>query len=776
MTKTFTLAAYVFAIALLLGSCTAKRLVPEGKHLYTGYEINLEADEKMPDAKAAKSELKSVVSPDPNLSILGMRPTVWLHLKMGEVEKKKGFRHWLKNKVGEKPVYVEDDVQPNRVAELMVNRLYNRGYFEAQASFEVKENAKTASISYRANVIRPYLINNLNWIKEEDSTLTRDLASLQKGTLFKKGDQYLVSTFSEERARLAEAMKQKGYYYFNANFIQFEVDSSLRSKKVDVYVVISDEMPEEAKRKYRINKVVVNPYFLLGNDSVVLARDTLGPTYPFTFKNYNWDVRPAVFRRSIAIRSDSIYTPDNYERTINRLQGLNVYKYVNVQYMPSHDTLGMYYLNSNINLAPNRKKTFGAEVIFATKSNNFTGPGIRLNWKNRNLMHGAELLEIRLNAGYETIISGQQSGLTSFDLGVNVILNVPRFLLPWEVKLRNTNFVPYTRFKVGYSILNRVFFYQLNSSVFEYGYAWKASKRSEHLFNPVAIEYIELVKVFPEFEDLLNSNNFLKRSFEQQFILGTNYTYTYTDQEDNPNSSHMFLRTMVETSGNTAYGASLLFSQREPDQSDPYRIIGIPFSQYAKAEVDTRYYLKLSKEVMLANRVIVGVGMPYLNSTTLPFIRQFFVGGNNSIRAFQIRSVGPGTYSPEEEDGQRNFFFDQTGDVKLEFNTEFRFPIVSVLKGALFVDAGNVWLLRANEDRPGGEFIASEFMNQLAVGTGFGLRVDVSFLVFRLDLGIPARKPWLPDGEQWVLDDLDFGSSDWRRRNLILNIAIGYPF
>lgn len=209
------------------------------------------------------------------------------------------------------------------------------------------------------------------------------------------------------------------------------------------------------------------------------------------------------------------------------------------------------------------------------------------------------------------------------------------------------------------------------------------------------------------------------------------------------------------------------------NSDNPKQILGVPFSQFVKLENEFRHYLKLGSDSQLASRIIVGVGIPYGNSKELPFIKQFFIGGTNSIRAFRARSIGPGTYNPNVEES--SFLPDQSGDLKLELNTEYRAKLFSIVHGALFVDAGNIWLMNDNENKAGARF-SSKFIDELAVGAGAGLRFDLSFLVLRLDLAFPLRKPYLPEGDRWVIDKVRFGDPDWRKENLVFNLAIGYPF
>jgi hemolysin activation/secretion protein len=280
---------------------------------------------------------------------------------------------------------------------------------------------------------------------------------------------------------------------------------------------------------------------------------------------------------------------------------------------------------------------------------------------------------------------------------------------------------------------------------------------------------VHAINVTPQYKDSVARNIILKHSIDTQFIIGSNYSYTIDPFINDATGTGFYFNGLADFSGNLVG----LFVPKDPATGEK-KLFNAPISQYLKAQTDFRYYLQLSKQARLANRFLIGFGYPYGNSQQLPYIKQFFIGGNNSIRAFRSRSVGPGTYRPPNADSL-TFFPDESGDIKLEMNTELRYAFNNIVRGALFVDAGNIWLYRPNPGMPGGVFNKS-FLSQLAVGTGIGLRLDFTILLLRLDLGMPLREPWLPQGQRWVIDQIDFGNRQWRRKNLVLNIAIGYPF
>jgi outer membrane protein assembly factor BamA len=311
--------------------------------------------------------------------------------------------------------------------------------------------------------------------------------------------------------------------------------------------------------------------------------------------------------------------------------------------------------------------------------------------------------------------------------------------------------------------------YALNSFKTSFGYQWKENIRKEHQLNVIDVTYVSPNHVTAEYLADIQEDPSLEKIIEKQLIFGPTYTYTYTNTMQKRRKNTFYFSGDLDLAGNVT-GLVTGANVKDGNQKN---IFDVPFSQYVKMRGDLRHYLKLGKESELASRIILGIGLPYGNSRALPTAKQFVVGGTNSIRAFRARSLGPGSYLNAQT--TNNFLPDQSGDLKLEFSTEYRAKLFSIVRGALFVDAGNVWLLNADPNKSGGE-ITKDFMKDIAVGAGAGLRFDLSFLVLRTDLAFPLRKPYLPQGQRWVIDDINFGSGPWRKENLILNIAIGYPF
>ncbi|UYQ94900.1 outer membrane protein assembly factor [Chitinophaga horti] len=356
---------------------------------------------------------------------------------------------------------------------------------------------------------------------------------------------------------------------------------------------------------------------------------------------------------------------------------------------------------------------------------------------------------------------------SGYSLTGDVSVTIPRFVTPIRGINIRTPYVPRTKFSIGYELLSRPAMYNLNAFYFQYGYLWKKTRFLEHQLNPVSITYVLPTKESVLFLNQKAQDLAIQQSITKQFLLGGNYTLTFNNLAEK--RYHTFYGSFnTDISGNIA---GLVI----PKQDSQRLIFNNPFSQYVRFSLEGRHYWKLSDNLTWVNRALAGYGIPYGNFSTLPFVKQFFIGGSNSLRAFRARTLGPGSYRDQGLDTAR-LLANQAGDIKLEYNSEFRFKPTKLVELAAFFDAGNIWLKESLAGKEEGKFEPSKMFDQLAMGTGVGLRIDASILIIRFDVAFPLRKPWLPEGQRWVGNQIKFGDPDWRKENLVLNIAIGYPF
>lgn len=769
--KTTTTSSYLFAVAitgilLLSAGCNITKNVPPGDALYTGATLKLKnSSAGVKQNKVLRSDLLGLIRPKPNSSILGIKFKLGLYNMAG---KSNNFINKFLRKNGEPPVLLSS-VKLERNIAVLTNTLENKGFFHAKVTGDTVVKNKKARADYVANAGVQYKINEVHF-PDDSSQASAEIRAISSKTILKKGNPFILDVIKGERTRIDIALKEKGFYFFNPEDLIVFVDSTIGNEQVNLYVKFKPEIPDQSKHAFTIDKAYIYSNYNLNT----AARDTL-KSDSVIYENLiiidrKKTFRPTLFDQMIVFESGDLYNRTDHNATLNRLINLGTFKFVKNRFdvVPDSFKLNTYYY-----LTPLPRKSLSAEIGGISKSNNVTGGDVTVRWRNRNAFKGAELLTINGYFGSEVQFSGQYSGYNTLRYGAEANLAFPRFLIPFFDFRTESAFVPRTNIQFGYDILQRQKLYSLNSFRGQFGYIWKESARKEHTFNPISINYVQPLNVTKQYSDSIQYYPLLKRAIEKQFIIGSNYNYNYNQLANAPkNAGGLYFNGLLDLSGNIAG----LISGADTKNGKTVNLFGTSFSQYIKTEFDTRYYVQVALKHQWANRLIVGVGIPYGNSTIIPFVKQFFVGGSNSLRGFRSRSVGPGVSDSGQVVNKKGFKPDITGDIKLEFNTEFRANLGSILQLAAFIDVGNVWLYNDNPAYGSGVKFTKDFLKQLAADVGVGLRLDLSILLLRLDLGIPVRKPYLPEGQRNVLNQIDFGSKDWRRQNMIYNLAIGLPF
>jgi outer membrane protein assembly factor BamA len=740
-------------------SCAVKKYVPEDELLLDSYNLNVALDSAavVEDVDLLKSELDKALSPAPNFTLLGLQPGLHYYYKVN-VDSAGFINKFINKKIGEAPVYLSD-VDQTATKDLIKNRLENRGFFFSNISSTVERNkdAKVAAVGYKVVLPTPYTLETYQ-VDRDSIPFYEVLENEIQDSPIEKGSRFDLSTMKLERERIDQSLKQKGYYNFNSGFLIFQADTNrYKNRKFDLFLKLKKDVPSKAVKPYRINKVNIFPHNVVGTDSI--QKDTTR----FDNKNYIQDVeffRPDRLDRYVVIDEGDLYSPKKSKATSRRLGSIGAYKFVNIEYteVDSLHNDSLNFLEAIIYLSPLNKRALRAELQGVTKSNDFAGPRLGLTFSSRNLFKGGELLNISATAAYEVqIASNSQAGLTSTEFGLGADLIFPRVLSP--IKIDDNYFeysIPKTIVSAEANLLNRSNLYSLLTFSGSFGYVWQANKFVTHEFDPISINYVNLLSESKEFKAIREDNVFLSNSFDQQFISGLTYSFTYNGMIRQDRRHLFFVNSTVDIAGNSI---SLLAKDNEEEKGE---FLGLEYAQYAKADVDFRFHYITGKEQRIATRLFAGLGVPYGNSEVLPFSKQYFSGGAYSVRAFRTRSLGPGTYSPDDTDDRS--FFDQSGNMRLEANVEYRFPIYGYVKGAFFADAGNVWNTTDN-GLQGGKFTGN-FYNELGIGAGAGLRVDVQGFVIRFDLAAPLHDPSEEEGERWVNDFA----------NPVFNFAIGYPF
>jgi outer membrane protein insertion porin family len=773
---------YLLIITLLLAyGCSNTKYLPEGEMLYVGGKVTVnDSLRSKKERKAMAKEMEALLRPKPNSNVLGLRFKLYIYNLAGEPKKEKGLKHWLRTKVGEPPVlFSQVDLDYN--ADILQNFSENRGYFKTRTSADSISKDKRATAVYTLNPGPQYKIRNVTFpvdtlSTDKDSTnliLEKAIARSSRRSLLKPGEPYDLDVIKQERERIDNRLKNRGFYYFSPDNLLVRVDSTVGTNQVDLKVIVKNETTERSKKVYKVDDIIIYPNYSLNakEKNEQYPADSIQKYKDFKIIDPKNTFRPIIYDRTLFFHKGDTYSRRDHNLSLNRLINLGTFKFVKNEFKPSDsisNKLDVYYY-----FTPLPRKSIRVETLAKTNSANYNGSEINVNWLNRNAFRAAELLTLTVFGGFDVQVSGQNTGYNVYRVGTEASLVWPRFISPIRIA-DSSAFVPRTRAAVSYEYQNRSRLYSLNSLRGQFGYLWKDNIRTEHQLYLADINYVNSTNVSPEYQMEADTVAALQRVIDKQLIFGPTYSYTFTNTMEKRRKHTFYYKGSIETSGNVTG----LLTGADARGGDPKKLLGVQFSQFVKMEHDFRHYMRLSENSQLASRIIVGIGAPYGNSQELPFIRQFFTGGTNSLRAFRARSVGPGTYRDTVR-SNNSFLPDQGGDIKLELNTEYRAKLFSVVHGAVFVDAGNVWLFNKDNDetnpRTGGEF-SSKFLSEMAVGTGAGLRFDLSFLVLRLDLAFPIRKPWLPEGDRWVFDDIDFGGKNWRKDNLVFNLAIGYPF
>lgn len=770
MTKDFLWKVALLGCFFILASCATTRKLGEDETLYVGVkEMKIETPDKVKlnsTQSSAASEPLSVKPNNPIYSPYYRSPfPLGLWVYNWNIKKEKGLKWWLYRKLSKKPVLISD-VQPELRLKMVENNMKDFGFYGAKLSYEVlpkKSNPKKAKISYRVELPQPFRYGNIElwrWSPAMDSIVRPSMAFSE----LKTGDRYDVNLMEQERQRISKRLRNKGYYFFQPDYIEFLVDTTSREKTADVRIALKQGVPATALKPYRLNHVEV---VLSGNDGDG-GRDSLTVDSVKIIYEPPMTLKPNVLMRAVRVRPGQLYSALRQSRTQAKFVQLGVFKFANMAITAS-DTTTQQGLDMQISGEFALPIETEVEMDVSSKSNNLLGPGLTLGVTNRNMFKRAETFSVKLTGSYEWQVGGNKqatgnSGLiNSYELGLNVNLSVPRLLVPKLMQSKRDRHEQ-THFQIGVDLMNRHNYFRMISFWGSATYDFNSSLRNYHSIVPFKLNYTYLLKTSQAFDSVTMRNPTVAKSFSNQFIPSMSYTYTYDRAATYRNPNRLFWQTSVTQAGNIIAGCQKLFGN---DKKEGKVFLNNRYSQFVKMTTELIGYKSMDRNNQLAVRVMGGIGYAYGNSKVMPYSEQFYIGGANSIRAFQVRSIGPGSYHPV---ATKYSYLDQTGDIKLEGNLEYRFTIYENLKGACFLDVGNVWLLRSEEQRPGGEFSLKGLAKELAMGTGLGVRYDFSFIVVRADLGIPIHAPYDTGRSGYYNIEGKFG------KGLVLNIAIGYPF
>lgn len=756
-------------------SCLSYRHVPKDEKLLSKTSIKL--DNKDLD----NDDIESTIKQQANSRMLGIfRFHLTLYNIIQPKRKHSNWRSKMAKVIGEPPV-IYDSTLVAKTIKTMEYLLSYKGYYQATVTSSVKQHKRSVKVNYEINTGIPHTINKITY-DILDPNIYNVVLNDTSNSLVKTGNNIDIDVLEEERTRLIRLMKNNGYYDFSINNVHYYADTNANNYKSSITLAIRKSFEEESIddntpfKQYRINNVYVYPFFnpkknielgSLYRDSILTEENIEGFYFKFLHEHR---FKPIVFFQSNFIEPGSLYNIKDIEQTHQHIASLKQFRLINI--VMKKDSIakpnGDKELNCSIYLTPLTKQTYNIELEGTNTSGNFGG-GAGVSFQNRNLFKGAENLSGKASLSLQTMRDTRyidQNLLNTLETSAEIHLELPKL---WPINLfkRNDDFIrnrsPKTRVSISTSFQKRPDFSRLlNNANLEF--YWNSGKKSKltHSFSPVEFYQVKVTDTIDGFSD--NFNEYIKRSYEDQFISVVSYDLMYSSQDINKFRNFMFLSWNIEGAGNLLEGIYELSNAEPVDGS--YRIFGLDFSQFVKTDIEIRYYQVFNKSNSLVYRTFFGIGVPYGNSKSsgLPFIKKYFTGGANDIRAYQVRMIGPGSYS-------NSSILNNVADMKLLANIEYRFDIIKYFEGALFLDAGNIWNINQKSEQPGADFSFDRFYKELAIGTGVGLRFDISFIIIRFDFGVPLYDPRLAPSKRWLASFHTF-----KPRDITFNFGIGYPF
>ena len=760
-----SLSIFTIIILLALSGCSNTRFLADDQVLYTGRgKVEITETEPGSSNTSVKAYVRSVTHHKVNNSLFDRRllPPIglWVHnyWKAGENRK---FGSWLQKTLSAPPVLISE-VNPELRARKIENDLFDLGYFKSNAWSVIDtsaRNSKKARVTYFIELSPPSFYNQI-----EFDTLRETIDTLisQKNFMnhIETGDQYNLEALITARNELSRDIQNQGYFYFNPDFIELSADTTAEQYKLNLVVGREKELPQSVLSTYKIDNIIVR--MSQPSDTASTRLDTT-QVDDITIISSGDFLKPAVLSKAVYLNKGELYSHTAYQHTLSRLNKLGVFSNVRISFKQSEEDSLLNNLDVGIDVTMSDNVNVDFEADLVTKSTGFTGPHVLVGISHGNTFKGAERIRVGLNGGFEWQWGNKSEtelGTFSYDLGVSSGLTFPKIILPPKWSKNKPMVVQQTSVNLDFNLLNRTAYYKMFSSMANFEYNWSNKREIQHSFIPLYLNAVNLLETTLAFDSVVDENIYIRKSFEEQFIFGARYAFTY-DNSFKTRPRNIFFQAAVNTSGNFI---DLFAGMGQDDSERPYLFLNNIYSQYVKITTDFRYYIHGVNKTFVV-RLYAGAGMPYGNSTVLPYVEQFFSGGAYSVRGFVARYLGPGSYH-EEKSG----YIDQSGDMKLEGNLEYRFGLSKVVKGALFLETGNIWLINEDENRPGAKFDIHTFYNQLAVGTGIGLRFDFNFFVLRTDLGFPLRNPYAVDEKHWL-----FGTNTILSSGLFY-LAIGYPF
>lgn len=791
------LACVIYSMAALLmwSACSVHKHLPEDAKVLRSNKVILQTDRGISEKGILKDQVAQLLIQKPNTYLLNIPYKVWLYQLQYNRYKNSTNNHQIRNNIVEAPV-IFDSAASQQSIENIHNFLVNQGYFNASTQYDYKVNSnQNVKVIYQINTGNSHNIQEVHY-HSTNPFIQPDLQDIKSQTLLTTGTRYSHTLVGQERIRIVNAMRNKGFYKFGTNNISFEIDTTFKpaalkkpqvfnnsksEKPVGVDVIFHSSRDTNAYQVYAFDKVVVFPDFVDSIDVNLHAQD--GRMLNGLMFKFNKEfINPSVLDKKITIRPGQHYSQTDYDYTLRQLSDLGIFEYVRILITPS--TKGPHLLNCFILLNPAPKYDFSTNVEVSGGDIYVLGSAANIAITDKNFLKGANQLTLTGSFGIEL---GQDKSnpdanfvdqlyLFSQNSGVNFNLSFPKFILPFHLPNKQKYLTTHTFIDGGINTLKRREYFSLQSTALGIGYRWRPKKTKQWTVKPLFVNNLNLSNISDVFKARMDSIPAIKNSYQEVFIEGENGEFLYNTEGINP-KKHSWIKVGVEEAGLLMRGVNGLYQSFQKDNTK------LGYAEYIRFDFDFRQYYNLSKS-KIALRFYGGIGLPYGTATTLPYIKQYFVGGAYSIRGWRPRVLGPGSYfDANSQNAKDKLFIDQAGDIKLELNAEYRFAVITLFSGAIsingafFADAGNIWLAREDKALPGAHFELKNLYREMAMSYGAGLRFDLGgFLVVRLDYALQGKKPHIRDNDGWTFASTHLGSKMWRQENTNINIAIGYPF
>jgi outer membrane protein assembly factor BamA len=772
----------------LITSCNPTKYVPEGESLLNENHINVNKE------GVKKSDLVPYVKQTPNKRIFGSRFYLGLY-NLSNINKEKWPHNWLRN-IGEEPVIYDSDAK-NKTKEQIKSYVASKGYFDGHVTDTVVTANRKSDVFYNVDLLRPYTIRNLTY-EIADSNIKKLCYFDSVNCVIVRGKPYDVDVLQAERARFERFIRDHGFYGFSNDYISFKVDSTVGNRQVDIKYSVRNFTKLDSYNRissglfavYTLKNIYIYPDFvpkeaLEGGDAYLKSLDTtFYKGYYFITSKKRQEVKYDLIIRSLYLKSGSVYNVSSTEQTQAHLLALKIYRLVNINYNDAKENESLQGLelkiDCNIQLTLLSQQSYKIELEGTNSAGNLGG-ALNLIYQHKNLFHGAELFSTKLKGAYAAYSQPNSTLSSTQEYGLETSLRLPEFLVPF---IKTENFIkkynPSTTLLASYDYQSLPFYTRTIANA-SFGYDWKSGFYQEHIVNPLQLSLVKVPYIDPVYKATILSSSYLAHSYDAVLIFGGSYSFIFNNQKIKNSHDYWFLRVNAESAGNFLSAIYKISGAKKTapvvrdttasqDTTNAYRLLGQPFAQYVKADIDIRYNYKFNDVSSIAYRGFFGIAIPYGNSKAIPFEKQYFSGGANDIRAWQVRSLGPGSYADTSK------LLNETGDIKLEANAEYRFKLFWIIEGAIFLDAGNIWSYNYDPSRPGSQFRFNKFYKDIAVGTGTGFRFDLKFVIARVDIGMKLRDPLLHDALYTEKSHWIFLNGPYRRKDFAIVLGIGYPF